>query len=68
MWLSSHFDMKDLGEAAHILGIKLMRDSKQRILVLSQALYIDTILERFSMQNSKKGFLPSRYEIALSKD
>lgn len=25
-WLSSRFDMKDLNEVAHILGIKLMRD------------------------------------------
>ena len=26
VWLSTQFDMKDLGEASHILGIKLMRD------------------------------------------
>ena len=25
VWLSNQFDMKDLGEASHILGIKLMR-------------------------------------------
>ena len=24
VWLSTQFDMKDLGEASHILGIKLM--------------------------------------------
>ena len=29
VWLSSQFDMKDLGEASHILGIKLLRDRKQ---------------------------------------
>ena len=34
-------DMKDLGEASHILGIKLLRDRKQRMLGLSQATYID---------------------------
>ncbi|XP_070040712.1 secreted RxLR effector protein 161-like [Nicotiana tomentosiformis] len=67
-WFSSHFDMKDLGQAAHILGIKLMRDQKQRILGLSQALYINTILTKFSMQDSKKGFLPLRHGISLSKD
>ncbi|XP_070034420.1 secreted RxLR effector protein 161-like [Nicotiana tabacum] len=60
--------MKDLGQAAHILGIKLMRDHKRRILGLSQVLYIDTILTRFSMQDSKKGFLPFRHGISLSKD
>ena len=26
VWLSAQFDIKDLGEASHILGIKLMRD------------------------------------------
>ena len=26
VWLSWQFDMKDLGEASHILGIKLLRD------------------------------------------
>uniref|UniRef100_A0A1S4ADN0 Reverse transcriptase Ty1/copia-type domain-containing protein n=1 Tax=Nicotiana tabacum TaxID=4097 RepID=A0A1S4ADN0_TOBAC len=67
-WLSTHFDMKDLGEAAHIIGIKLLRDRKKRILGLSQGLYIDTILSRFSMHDSKKGFIPFRYEISLSKD
>ena len=50
----------DLGEASHILGIKLMRDRKKRMLDLSQATYIDLILARFSMQNFKKGFVPLR--------
>ena len=27
--LSTQFDMKDLGEASHILGIKLMRDCQK---------------------------------------
>lgn len=61
--LSLHFDMKDLWKATHILGIKLMWDHKQIILDVSQAFYIDTILARFNMKNSKKGFLPLRHEI-----
>ena len=60
--------MKDLGEANFILGIKLWRDRKNRILGLSQSRYIDKILERFSMQNSKKGLLPFRHEVPLSDD
>ena len=35
VWLSTQFDMKDLGEASHILGIKLMRDCQKRMLGLS---------------------------------
>ena len=41
--------MKGLGEASHILGIKLLWDHKQRMLGLSHASYIDQILARFSM-------------------
>ena len=66
-WLQKQFDMKDLGEANYILGIKLLRDRKNMVLALSQALYIDKILARFSMENSKKGTLPFRYRVHLSK-
>ena len=58
--------MKDLGEASHILGIKLMRDRQKRMLGLSQASYIDEILARFIMQDSKKGFVPFRVGSSLS--
>ena len=54
IWLSSQFDMKDLGEASYILGIKLWQDHKNKMLGLSQTGYIDKVLKRFSMQNSKK--------------
>ena len=49
IWLSNQFDMKDLGEANFILGIKLWQDRKNRMLGLSQARYIDKVLERFSL-------------------
>ena len=64
--LSSQFDM--LGEANYILGIKLWRDRKSRILGLSQTRYIDKVLERFSMQNFKRGLLPFRHGLPLSND
>ena len=59
--------MKDLGEANYILRIKPLRDQKNKVLALSQALYIDKILARFSMENSKKRTLPFRHGIHLSK-
>jgi hypothetical protein len=68
VWLSKQFDMKDLGEAGHILGIRIIRDRQKRMLCLSQATYVDTVLARFSMQNSKKGFVPFRHGIHLSKE
>ena len=49
VWLSGQFDMKDLGEASHIFGIKLLRDRQKRMLGISHASYIDEILARYSM-------------------
>jgi hypothetical protein len=66
-WLFKQFEMKDLGEAAYILGIKLIRDRKKRMLALSQEPYIDDVLARFNMQDSKKGNLPFRHGVTLSK-
>ena len=58
--------MKDLGEASHIIGIKLLRDRQKRMLGLSQASYINEILARFSMQDFKKRFVPFRVGSSLS--
>ncbi|KAK8523031.1 hypothetical protein V6N12_073742 [Hibiscus sabdariffa] len=67
-WLSSCFSMKDLGEAAYILEVKIHRDRSRRLLGLSQSTYIDKVLKRFSMEESKRGFLPMRHGISLSKE
>ncbi|WVZ90254.1 hypothetical protein U9M48_036570 [Paspalum notatum var. saurae] len=39
--LRKSFSMKDLGEAAYILGIKIYRDRSKRLIGLSQSTYID---------------------------
>ena len=67
VWLASTFDMNDLGDASYIIGIKLIRDQKRKIMGLSQAAYIDKVLTRFSMDNSKKGLLPFRHGLEFSK-
>ena len=67
VWLKNHFKMKDLGEAQRILGIRIYRDRAKRMLALSQETYIDKILERFSMTNSKRGYLPMVHGVHLSK-
>ncbi|KAJ9557142.1 hypothetical protein OSB04_011756 [Centaurea solstitialis] len=66
-WLSKCFQMKDLGEAAYILGIKIYRNRSKRIIGLSQSTYIDKILKKFRMDESKKGFIPMQHGIVLSK-
>ncbi|GJU38927.1 retrotransposon protein, putative, ty1-copia subclass [Tanacetum coccineum] len=54
-YLGKCFSMKDLGEAAYILGIKIYKDRSKRLIGLSQSAYIDKILKKFNMHNSKKG-------------
>ena len=68
VWLSKYFRMKDLGEVSYVLGIKLLRDRQNRMLTLFQTSYIDQILIKYSMQDSKKGFLPFRHGIHLFHD
>jgi hypothetical protein len=66
--LRKSFLMKDLGEAAYILGIKIYRDRSKRIIGLNQDASIDKMLNRFNMQDSKKVFLPMSHGITLSKN
>src|ERR1041384_994474 len=65
--LKSSFSMKDLSEAAYILGIKIYRDRSRRLIGLSQSTYIDKVLKRFNMHEAKKGFLPASHGIHLRK-
>ncbi|GJU25310.1 retrotransposon protein, putative, ty1-copia subclass [Tanacetum coccineum] len=67
-WLRKCFAIKDLGDAAYILGIKIYRDRLKRLIGLSQDTYLDKILKRFKMENSKKGNLPLHHGIKISKD
>ena len=41
--LKKSFSMKDLGEAAYILGIKIYRDRSRRLIGLSQSTYLDKV-------------------------
>ena len=65
-WLSGKFSMKDMGEAAFILGVKIYRDRSRRLLGLSQSTYIDKVLKWFSMEESKKGFLPMSHGVHVT--
>ena len=66
-YLNSRFSMKDLGEASYILGIKIYKDRSRRLIGLSQSTYLDKILKKFKMEDSKKGFLPMTQGTTLSK-
>ena len=57
-FLSKNFEMKDLGDASFVLGIQIQRDCSRGSLGLSQRSYIDKVLKRFGMQDSKLGDTP----------
>ena len=66
--LSSKFDMKDLGAANYILGMEIKRDRTKRKLWLNQRKYVETILQRFNMQNSKPVKVPIPVGARLSAE
>ena len=59
--------MKDFGEASRILGIQIYRDKSKRLIGLSQSVYINKVLKRFNMSNSKKGTVLMVLGKSLSK-
>src|SRR3954462_5612132 len=50
--LKNSFSMKDLGEVAYILGIKIYRDRSRRLIGLSQSTYINKVFKRFSIEEA----------------
>ncbi|XP_022858509.1 uncharacterized protein LOC111379383 [Olea europaea var. sylvestris] len=57
-FLMKKFEMKDLGDASFVLGIQILRDLSQGILGLSKKSFIDKVLSRFDMKDSRLGDTP----------
>nr|GEV60180.1 retrotransposon protein, putative, Ty1-copia subclass [Tanacetum cinerariifolium] len=66
-YLGKCFAMKDLGEAAFILEIKIYRDRSKRLIRHGQNAYVDKILKRYKMDNSKCGHIPMQEKLELNK-
>ena len=64
--LAREFDMKDLGPANKILGMKINRDRKDRKIWLSQKNYLRKVLRRFNMQDCKPISTPLPINCKLS--
>nr|GEU72216.1 hypothetical protein [Tanacetum cinerariifolium] len=74
MVLSKHQEagIKDLmtkskGEVAFILGIKIYKDRSKRLIKLGQNAYLDKILKRYKMDNSKRGHIPMKEILNLNR-
>ncbi|KAK4384379.1 Retrovirus-related Pol polyprotein from transposon TNT 1-94 [Sesamum angolense] len=65
-FLKNKFEMKDMGEAGVILGIKLIRSTDG--IAISQSHYVEKILEKFGYQNSRTAKTPYDSSVALFKN
>jgi len=65
-FFSKNFDIKYLGEADIILGIKITRVDNG--LILSQSHYIEKVLKRFNNFNCKPISMPFDVSLNLSKE
>ena len=50
-WLSSNFEMKGMGEAIYVIGVKIIRDRSKCLLGLSQETYIKKMLKHYHMDD-----------------
>lgn len=57
-------NMKGMGDASYVIGIKIFRDGHRSILGLSKETYINEVLERFWMKN----YLPLSVASIMKRD
>lgn len=56
-FLSMSFEIKDMGELSHVIGIKIFRNRLPRLSGLSKKCYINKILEKFRMNKCSVGIV-----------
>jgi len=66
--LANSFVMKDFGAGKQILGMRIIRDRKNRKLTLSQNEYIQKVLKIFIMHNTKPVSTPFASHFKLRKE
>ncbi|CAM8880287.1 unnamed protein product [Rhodiola kirilowii] len=66
--LQKHFDMKDLGIAHKILGVKITRNRKCGEIYLSQSEYFAKVLDKFDIVNVKSNDIPLGGHLVFSKE
>ena len=64
--LHDKFAMKELGQARHILGMRIERNRMSKTLEFSQSNYIHKVLKPFNMDNTKPTSTPLLMTIRLS--
>lgn len=65
--LDEKFKTKDLGEAQHLLGLRVSQDEKRDTVWLDQECYVEEILRKLDMEDSKV-HTPENSNQKLSKE
>lgn len=58
--------MKDMRHASYVFRIKLFKNSRLRMLGPSQAYYVDKILSKYTLDQSKEALILFRHGLGLS--
>ena len=66
--LAYSFEMKHLGTAKHIVGMRITKDETNQKLALSQSEYIEKVLKMFNIYNEKPTSIPLSSHFKLSKE
>ncbi|RDB27836.1 Retrovirus-related Pol polyprotein from transposon TNT 1-94 [Hypsizygus marmoreus] len=66
--LSEYFEIVDLGPINWLLGVSITRDLSARTMALGQQAYIEQILARFGLEESRAAVTPMEPGIDLSPD
>ena len=64
--MKDEFEMTDMGLLRYFLGIEVEQNEKG--IFISQAKYVNQVLERFNMQECKGAITPTVMGLKLSKD
>nr|GEW27637.1 hypothetical protein [Tanacetum cinerariifolium] len=67
VWRLADLPPNYLEETAFILEIKIYQDRSKRLIRLSQSAYMDKILKRYRMDNSKRGYIHMQEKLDLNK-
>ena len=64
--LCERYDMKDLGDAEFVLGMKITRNRQLRTLTLTQEVYAEKVVHQFGMGDCKPADTPEEFGAHLS--
>lgn len=65
--MSKHFEMKDLGEARHFLGMHITCDRSKKLLTINQSSFLEQILSETQMSDCRPVSTPMVPGISLTK-